>query len=174
MSINIYSEEKSPCLGCEYELRDKNHHDCVACEKRIEYVGNRDIASNAANDIVQKVHNPTPLKQVFPKTLKAKTKPQPETVTIKICTTCKKPKVLESGFHRASDKPDGYRSVCIDCCRKSKDKKYYNRRGGFLIDFSEHKDIFDSVVEVAENQGRDAHQQLIFIIEDWIKKEVPS
>ena len=55
--------------------------------------------------------------------------------------------------------------------RKSKDKRYYNRRSGFLIDFSEHKDVFDMVVEIAENQERDVHQQLIFIVKDWMQKQ---
>ena len=171
MAIDIYSEEKSPCLDCEHIDRDKRHNDCVCCTRRIEYVGARDTVSNVAKDIVQKVRKPTPQKPVVQKTLKAQIKPQPETVKIKICSTCKKPKVLESGFHRASDKSDGYRSVCIDCCRKSKDKRYYNRRSGFLIDFSEHKDVFDMVVEIAENQERDVHQQLIFIVKDWMQKQ---
>jgi len=174
MPVNIYSEEKSPCLGCDHELRDKNHYGCVSCEKRLEYIGAHDTVSNVAKETAQRDRNLTPPKGMISKTLKTQLKPQPETAKIKICSTCKKPKVLETEFYRSSDKPDGYRSECNTCYRKSRDKKYYNRRHGFLIDFTKHKELFDRVLEIAEDQERNVHQQLIFIVKDWLKKQGPS
>jgi hypothetical protein len=29
---------KSPCIGCEFELADKNNPTCRECDRRVEYV----------------------------------------------------------------------------------------------------------------------------------------
>ena len=38
MPVNIWDYERSPCIGCVLEDKDKRGDGCMACEKRLAYV----------------------------------------------------------------------------------------------------------------------------------------
>ena len=49
MPLNIYEEEKSPCIDCKHRGRDKNDPGCIDCLERLEYIGLTDFNSKKEN-----------------------------------------------------------------------------------------------------------------------------
>jgi len=202
MPLNFHEEEKSPCVGCEHEARDKNHVGCRNCEDRIAYMGiGNPISIPVAEEPVPKRkmdpislrHIPIGLDQPRKKRRgpgkknKVPNIPEPiaaiisepdvpetdfgnitKTPQLKICSTCKKPKPLKQ-FYKASDKKNGHRSACIRCSKKSNNKDYYRRRYGLLLDFDDHKDIYDRIEALAKTEMRMIDQQIMFILRDWLE-----
>ena len=187
MPINIYENEKSPCLGCAHELRDKNHRGCVNCEDRVNYTDKTnailDEISAGLRKKAAKKKKRQPKQIIFTMTGKGKNKKQnildvmenkktTFNVTHKRCTISKELKSIEPGkeeFHNQSDKPDGFRTTCKECYGAARAKEYYNRKHGFLIDFIEHKDIFDQILIISKLEDRTAEKQIIHILKSWVK-----
>jgi len=90
---------KSPCKGCEHEMRDKNHPDCINCPDRLTFMGLSYASSNVS-------------------TKKDKRIP---------CKKCRIPK-LEDDFQNSATSKTGKMGVCKICLAENIKEGRKNKR----------------------------------------------
>ena len=152
MGIDIYSNEKSPCSGCDHKDRDKNHEDCVSCDLRIKYMS---------------LFNNLPELKVHSDCTKTLLSPPSKPVDTKICrgSLCKKinPKGIVHPFEKFGKnkhKIDGLQAWCKKCradsvarSRRSERQKMTDKftvQPATVITFRSKDDIFKETLKKLE------------------------
>ena len=146
---------KSPCIGCEFEHKDKNNDLCANCEKRIEYAREHGMIS------IEAVEGDRAARE--------------ETRKIR---EIKKPKSdLKAG--ETSEKKRGRPpKEGVNEAKKAKDKMLikgiYIRPTEFCAEI-QINEILEGVKEIANSELRSLPQQVLWIlkerVEEWKKED---
>lgn len=134
MAIDYYNSEKSPCIGCEFQDRDKNHDDCINCERRLQYLGLKksDISATSSNKKSEPVFDESEaIDNLLDRVLEFEAKQ--DTEKLKKAKQKKKVKVLSSSPPPAADekKPKArtlHKCKTVDCKRMIQGEKEYCKK----------------------------------------------